>query len=57
MADPPQKGKATNSYFIQHILAFTKKYSDETPFVVVNIFISNSNLITCFILSNCNWLH
>ncbi len=30
--------------------------TDVTPFVILNIFISNCNLITHFFLSNCNWL-
>ncbi len=33
----------------QHVAyAFYRKYSDVTPFVIINIFISNCNLITHF---------
>ncbi len=28
---------------IQHILDFYRKYSDVTPFVIVNIFVSNKS--------------
>ncbi len=33
---------------MNHICMNVIKYSDETPFVIINIFISNCNLITHF---------
>ncbi len=40
---------------IRHIAdAFYRKYSAVTLFVIINIFISNYNLITVF-FSDCNW--
>ncbi len=44
------KNRQINKLILFNILAFYRKYSDVTPFIIVNIFIGNCNLITHFFL-------
>ncbi len=50
--------KSNKMNVIQHIAKnlFTEKYSDVIPFVFINLFISNCDLIAKFFLNNCNRL-